>query len=235
MDSKGFVYLSTIANFKRIQSLTQDFELLRFACQESEVIDIVIGEDGIDRLRRLDGWDKWVLPMEERDEIARNDGPERYYRQQIQPRPQAMAIRMMAPPNSAISAPTFSPNDTEAAFRPHAPVMNGPNGVENASVYPVEPPLSAAVPDFAPSPSTTLLGELDSETTFTDEEVDNLRLVYNHKGHAESKPKMPFHNTSSRTFSNGTIDARLVTEELLELHKHQGRTLANGDSPTSDM
>jgi la-related protein 1 len=75
MDSQGFVFLNFIAGFKRIQSLTQEFETLRFACQESEIVDFVRGDDGFDRLRRKEGWEKWVLAMDERDDSVRNAGP----------------------------------------------------------------------------------------------------------------------------------------------------------------
>jgi la-related protein 1 len=236
MDSKGFVPLTVIQKFKRIQSLTTDPGLLRFACQESEIIEIVIGEDGVDRLRRQDGWDKWVLPMEERDESARNDGPERYFRHPMQSRPQPVVQRMIVAPHSATSPPPFSPNGIEPSFRPYVPVFNGPNGMDHAMVYQTESPLSAAVPDFAPNlqPKSTT-NELDAETTFTDEEVDNLQLVYNSKGPGDTKPRSPFHNASSRTFSNGSIDGRTLTEELFDLHKRQGRTLTNGDSSNSDL
>ena len=77
MDSQGFVFLAFIAGFKRIQALTQDFDLLRYACHESRVIDVIQGEDGVDRVRRKEGWEKWVLAvMEERDESCRNAGPQ---------------------------------------------------------------------------------------------------------------------------------------------------------------
>ncbi len=235
MDSKGFVPLGVIQKFKRIQSLTTDPGLLRLACQESEVIEIVVGEDSVDRLRRLDGWDKWVLPMDERDETARHDGPERYFRHPLQPRPQPVVQRMIVAPHSAISPPPFSPNGSEPSFRPYAPVFNGPNGVDHIIVYQNESPLSAAVPDFAPSSQTKPANELEAETTFTDEEVDNLQLVYNSKGPGDTKQRSPFHNASSRTFSNGSIDGRTLTEELLDLHKRQGRTLTNGESPGSEL
>lgn len=235
MDSKGFVYLSTIAKFKRIQSLTQEFELLRHACQQSEIIDIVMGEDGIDRIRRQDGWEKWVLAMEDRDEIARNDGPERYYRLQIPVRPQQMPPRMMTAPQSAISPTSFSPNGVEPNFPPYSAALAGPNGTDHSNFYQTESPLSAAVPEFSPGSPPKLPNELDAETTFTDEEVDNLQLVYNHKGPSDAKPKSAYHNASSRTFSNGSIDARSISEELVELQKRQSRPLTNGDSSSHEM
>jgi len=235
MDSQGFVPLGVIQKFKRIQSLTTDPGLLRFACQESDVIEIVVGEDRIDRLRRLEGWDKWVMPMEDRDESARHDGPERYFRHPMQPRPQPIVQRMIVAPHSAIPQSTFSANGGESGFRPYAPVFNGPNGVDHAIIYQNESPLSAAVPEFAPNSQTKLNKELEAETTFTDEEVDNLQLVYNSKGPGDTKQRSPFHNASSRTFSNGSIDGRTLTEEFLDLHKRQGRTLTNGDNPNSEL
>lgn len=224
MDSQGFVFLSFIADFKRIQALTQEFEMIRFACQESEIIELVKGDDGIDRVRRNEGWEKWVRPMEERDETARNAGPARIFpvhrSQQMGP--------MMMPGNHAMSPPPFSPNGTE--FRgygngaPVPPAMNG-----NGNSYHPETPLSAAVPDFAPGllPVNGTPDPLEAETTFSDEEVLNLTLVFAaSKGADGSKPKLPFHNASSRTFSNGSIDSRSIAEEIDD--NRQGRALTNG-------
>jgi la-related protein 1 len=229
MDSQGFVFLTFIAGFKRIQALTQDFELLRYASQESESIDIIRGEDGVDRLRRKEGWEKWVLAKEERDESVRNDGPVSYFRQGPPQRAQHMTPMIMQG-HHAISLPAFSPNGTESSFRPYGngasmtPALNG-----NGTSYHPETPLSAAVPDFSPGllPLNSMPDPLESETTFTDEEVANLTLVFApQRGNDESKPKMPFHNPS-RTFSNGSIDGRSIAEEIHD-ELRQGRTLTNG-------
>lgn len=235
MDSQGFVFLAFIAKFRRIQSLTSEFDLLRFACQESEIIDIVTGEDGIDRIRRQDGWEKWVLAMEERDESAKNGGPERYFRQQIQTRHQPLAPRMMTQHHPVLSPNTAIPNGAESNYRAY-PTPAGPlNGVEHTSTYMTDPPLSAAVPDFAPNSPANEMGELEAETTFTNEEVDNLQLVYNRKSQVETKSKIFGHSSSSRTFSNGSIDGRSISEEIFDLDKRQGQTLVNGGGPPSEM
>jgi la-related protein 1 len=229
MDSKGFVFLTTIASFKRIQHLTQEFEVLRFACQESEVIEIVVGDDGIDRLRRKDGWEQWVLAMEERDEVARNDGPERFYRQQSQRfQPQPFAPRMMGMPPSTMSPPAFSPNGTQQAYGAFANPTPPTNGVEHPVMYPNESPLSAAVPDFAPSAQPTESEVLAGETTFTDEEVEKLQLVYNRK--EESGSTGNEQRNSRRTFSNGSIDGRTIGEELHESQSREASPLTNGTS-----
>lgn len=222
MDSQGFVFLSFIADFKRIQALTKDLEMLRFACQESEVIDIIKGEDNLDRVRRMEGWEKWVLPnMEERDASVRNAGPSFHRRPQ---RLQTVGPMMMPSPHPM--SPGFSPTSTEP-FQPYAngaPLvpMNG-NGV-----YQPETPLSAAVPDFAPStlPLNGAVDPLEAETTFFDEDVANLKLVFASSKGAETAKQTPYHSPSARTFSNGSIDGKALTEDAQE--DRQGRGLTNG-------
>ncbi|KAG0649709.1 putative HTH La-type RNA-binding [Hyphodiscus hymeniophilus] len=216
MDSQGFVFLAFIAGFKRIQALTQDFELLRYACQESRIIDAIQGEDGVDRLRRQEGWEKWVLPtMEERDESVRHAGPKYHHRPQ--PRPQHMGQG-----NQTMSPPPFSPNGTEAGFPlylnevPIAPALNGSN-------HHSETLLSAAVPDFAPGvPHLNGLSNSLEGENFSDEEVAALMIVV-----TSSKSSAPVHGPSSRTFSNGSIDGTQITEDSHDNHR-QGRTLTNG-------
>ena len=164
------------------------------------------------------------MAMEERIETARNEGPAHVYRPH---RSQQMGSMIM-PGHHAMSPPPFSPNGTE--FRPYgygapvAPIMNG-----NGHSYHPETPLSAAVPDFSPGllPLNGHPDPLEAETTFSDEEVTNLTLVFAApKGADDPKPKLPFHNASSRTFSNGSIDGRSIAEELDD--NRQGRALTNG-------
>jgi la-related protein 1 len=75
MDSQGLVALEFIAGFNRIKILSTDLELIKLVCQQSRVVEYRIGEDGRDRLRRKDGWEKWVLAMGDRHESAQNEGP----------------------------------------------------------------------------------------------------------------------------------------------------------------
>jgi la-related protein 1 len=75
MDSQGYVLLSVIADFKRIKALTEDMDLLRHVCGQLKNIEYRPGEDGVDRLRRKEGWEQWIRPMSERVPSARNDGP----------------------------------------------------------------------------------------------------------------------------------------------------------------
>jgi la-related protein 1 len=74
MDSQGFVRLSFIAGFKRIRHLTEDYEMLRHCGRQLRNAEYIIGEDGQDRLRPRDKWEQWVLPVDQRDTSAQNDG-----------------------------------------------------------------------------------------------------------------------------------------------------------------
>lgn len=75
MDTQGFVPLHFVAAFKRMRELSPDLGLIRAVCEESHDVEYVVGEDDCERLRRRDGWQQFVLPMEDRDELARNHGP----------------------------------------------------------------------------------------------------------------------------------------------------------------
>lgn len=236
MDSQGFVFLHFVAEFKRIQSLTRDIEILRYACQLSTDVEIVKGEDGIDRIRRRDGWEQWVMSSEERAEsMKNNEGPTTLIRDN-HGIPSHMAQMMM--PGQEIGSPSFSPGGNDFTRygngTAQALLANG-----NGNHYHEETSLSAAVPNFTPGllplngntvPSPDPLA---SETTFTDEQVENLNLVFSqasHKASDQKRAKHPYHNSSSRTFSNGSIDdGRSINEELCE--ERQGRPLVNGSHP----
>jgi len=75
MDSQGFVYLSLVGGFKRIKDLTENLEMIKFVCLQSDELEVRLGPDGKDKIRRKTDWEKWVMPLEDRDESARNDGP----------------------------------------------------------------------------------------------------------------------------------------------------------------
>ena len=80
MDSQGFVFLDVIVEFNRIKQLTDDRALIKAVCMQCENIEIRVGDDGKERLRRHADWERFVLPMVERDESAQTDGPQRVER-----------------------------------------------------------------------------------------------------------------------------------------------------------
>lgn len=202
MDSQGFVYLSFIANFSRMQKLTSDLELIRVAAEGSEIIELAQGSDGIDRLRARNGWESWVMPMEHRAPSAKNEGPSELTHPQTQRAQSALPQ----------GASTFSPNGMEPAFQPYGfqqPAMVPVNGHANGVAQHHESPLSAAVPNFAPGlPLHTVESNtLAAETTFTDQEIESLTVVFG----SPSRDEKPFPPT--RSFSNGSITDDMQDQE----------------------
>ena len=165
MDSQGFVNLHFIAAFKRIRELTSDMAMLRAVCEASTEIDFVVGEDEIERLRRRTAWDSFVLPKEDRDDFARNDGPTHltFKNRSYNFGPQfngAMPMQFAMPPPVG-----FSPqSDAQyAQFADGAPVGQSAQGMPNGQRvnHAAGTQLSAEVPDFAPSGPATTKAALD--------------------------------------------------------------------------
>ena len=135
MDSQGFVALGFIAGFKRIKTLTEDFEMLRHVSRQLRNVEHQAGEDGIDRLRPRERWQQWVLPMDQRDPSGQSEGT-------------APAQSTGTPDDSvAMSQMDGAPN----GVAPSAPQNPLPNGTGT--------PLSSAAPEFSPSKPVTVQSE----------------------------------------------------------------------------
>ncbi|KAJ5113661.1 hypothetical protein N7456_002195 [Penicillium angulare] len=131
MDSQGFVALNVIASFKRVKSLTEDFELLRHVSRQLRYVEYQTGEDGIDRLRPRERWAQWVLPYDQRDTAAQHEGV----------RPAQLAKNdENVPFNNHVDAPTNgSLHPVSRQFIPNGTSAN------NSQT------LSSAAPEFLPS------------------------------------------------------------------------------------
>ncbi len=244
MDSQGFVFLSVLAKFNRIKQLTQETELIRYVCLNSPNIEFRMGPDGLDRLRKREGWQQWILNMEERDPSAQNDGPPQDY-QTRGPSGQVFEIPLHLGEGQA-PAPQFSlanhqvedvgyplpggvppPVATTHTATTNGTIMNGPLA---------QTPLSAAVPDFAPA-ATALSGhshsQLESQPTgtsaFTDEQVESLMIVVRKPVNASASTP-PFHSTARRTFSNGSLDSRTIHDDLVKAEERRSSSSVNGDN-----
>ncbi|CAH0019390.1 unnamed protein product [Clonostachys rhizophaga] len=150
MDSQGFVPLLFITAFKRMRELSPDTSLIRSVCEEVNEIDFVIGEDDCERVRRRHGWASFVLPMEERDELARNHGPQHltYKSRSYNYNPQYNGVPPV--PYGMPSPHGFPAQGLPVADDQSFKGINGlPNG--NGAGHGVNSSLSADVPDFAPS------------------------------------------------------------------------------------
>ncbi|RWA04160.1 hypothetical protein EKO27_g10945 [Xylaria grammica] len=160
MDSQGFVPLPFIASFNRMRELVVDLNILRQACIESPVVELVMGSDGVERVRSKEGWEKWVIPDKNlRDASARHDGPSTWH---------AFSSGFQHPmlsPHYPVEAPqVFSPTG-EHGFTSYP---NGNYGLSplnvaavnsiNGHARPQESQLSAAVPEFSPSTGAAFNG-----------------------------------------------------------------------------
>ena len=184
MDTQGFVFLTVIQNFNRIRQLTNDYELIRYCCQQSPKIQLRTGSDGLDRIRRAEEWENWVLAKEDRDPSVQNDGPEDLYSPQLRPYPVYNSLDGANGPN--LNSP-LSPRGSSSlsGSRAEVPAINGsgpPGQVSDPAI--TQTPLSADVPEFQPSFQgfnsvyySPFAGPAEQRDTFSDEAIDSLSIV----------------------------------------------------------
>ena len=241
MDSQGYVFLSVLVNFNRIKQLTRDIELIKFVCLHSTNIEICTADDEIDRLRKKDGWEQWVLNIEERDPSAQNAGPVQVEQPRIV-QPPMFGMPFGYDGSSEVATP-YGPSNHFVDDGSHnqsragraAPLVSAvapPTVNGNLTAAPVmQTPLSAAVPDFLPNlaQSNGHLGlSVQNADSFTDEQVENLMIVVRKPVNPSTPLLPPFASAASRTFSNGSIDGRTMNEELLRLEDRQQGPRPNG-------
>ncbi|MCJ1311470.1 hypothetical protein MMC25_005141 [Agyrium rufum] len=258
MDSQGFVLLKFVANFNRIKQLTPDFNMIKAVCFQAPTLDFRTGMDGVDRVRSAFGWEQWVLSKEDRDESAQNDIPVEF-----QPPPTAHPIAFPQPNGFTSSGGPWEASHTNQSWMGNgeheSPLGNDghhqslPDGIRGrsqgqpelkAAEAPQNSPiqLSAAVPDFAPTPgqpSLRIQHETDlnspgtQENQFSDEQIQSLILIVEEKVNPPSSPKPTFMANTPRTFSNGSIDSRTIFETMAngEAMTDQDAT-TNGSSPS---
>ncbi|MCJ1400154.1 hypothetical protein MMC11_003358 [Xylographa trunciseda] len=251
MDSQGFVFLTVLVKFNRIRQLTSDIELIRYVCRNSEVIEIQTGLDGMDRVRKADGWQQWVLNSEDREDNVKNEVPVQMQQPQLPPSTgwdpyRGQGIVPVASPrsssfNNAHSRafplsiqPTngVSPSNTMATVES---IPNGHNGyMTNGKL--TQTPLSAAVADFTPGLQAlnnhslaTLEPHSATENSFSDEQVESLMIVIRKPQSSTTPLRAPFPSAASRTFSNGSIDHHTLSDEISNLRDPSSVSTANGD------
>ncbi|KAH9835083.1 la-related protein 1-like [Teratosphaeria destructans] len=234
MDSQGFVFLDFIAGFNRIKGLTQDRDLLRVVCINNSNIEIRRGEDGKERLRKKEGWEQFLLPMDQRDPSAQNEGPKQLER------PEGLAmytagqqLRGSLPPG-APGMPRFDRRSYDGGY----PAMNGytpsftgyaagpesgfgdANG-EDARGRPAKSPIHNGIPPTS-QPLYSTEADKDAEPdAFQDDQLQALTVI------VKPMQRPGPHSAASRTFSNGSIDSRSIFGEL---EKKQDAPTTNGES-----
>jgi la-related protein 1 len=218
MDSQGFVFLTFVADFNRLKSLTTDYELLKYVCLNSPNIELRTGQDGKDRLRKAGDWEMWVLPMAERDPSAQNDGPVSFER------PPVPHIGMAAPFYPG-GMEQFAENAGFEEFRGRqAKSPHRENGMSPMGSYFI--------------PAEDMGGEPDN---FPNTQIDVLTVVV--RKHEETPRRAPYHTAGTRTFSDGSIDSKNIYEEVQktkapekkpETNETEQQVAPNGDAAAVD-
>ncbi|KAF2211520.1 hypothetical protein CERZMDRAFT_98405 [Cercospora zeae-maydis SCOH1-5] len=247
MDSQGFVFLDVISNFNRIKQLSADPNLLKAACLRSETIEIKTGDDGKDRLRRQDGWEQFVMPMDQREPAAQTDGPKTLSR----PEPPAIAI----PPSvDAYRGPTsaglpssqrrsyeagYAMSGAVPGFAPFAPAHHFGYGDMTRGDEDRGRAAKSPIREKGPAQgSGSLSGAVDAKDgegdVFPDEQASTLTVILKL---GLQKPQ----HAAARTFSNGSIDTRSIFGELEKAGDEaakptpNGELASNGDHPTPEV
>ncbi|KAK0276780.1 hypothetical protein LTR35_010174 [Friedmanniomyces endolithicus] len=244
MDSQGFVFLDLVASFNRIKQLTQDRSLLKEVCLASETIEIRVGEDGKERLRRHDGYEQFLLPVEQRDPAAQNDGPK-----QLQPPERSHLPAFGAMPGRGLAnagfpgmQPRYDRRSYDGSYpgmnggppqftgfagvpeaQPYAEMMNGEDTRGRAAKSPTQDGQTPPMPQ--PAPNTDKDAEPDA---FPDDQVTILTVM------VRVKKDPPFLTEATRTFSNGSIDSRSIFAELGKATGSEAASTPNGDSATAN-
>jgi la-related protein 1 len=204
MDSQGFVALDFIAAFNRVKTLTTDVELLKLVCQQSSHVQYRTGDDGRDRLRRREGWEQWVLSMDDRDESAQNEGPKEL---QVPPMPNPTGFDQSNPPQYPTMHTGYG---HDVSYPKHNPFI--PNDPRDATGAPTETLTNGAAPEGANGSAVSNGQPIEDSTkavsadpdSLCDAQTERLTVVVckQNKSMAASRP-LP-----SRTFSNDSINSK---------------------------
>ncbi|WPG99738.1 Hypothetical protein R9X50_00255700 [Acrodontium crateriforme] len=243
MDSQGFVLLDVIASFNRIKSLTPDKDVIRSVCLNSENIEIRVGEDNKERLRKREGWEKFVMPMDQRNPDAQTEGPKELSRPE---RPSVQTFGMQSG-RGPFSADPFSmqPRYDRRTYDAGLPAMNGqaqpfvafqsvPEAADDARGRSAKPTIHFNGITSSPHAISQSTEETDEEPdAFPDDQADALTVVVkvNRPEQKCDQKRVPYHTQASRTFSNGSIDSRSI---LGDVEKKSGEAAKiNGETPAS--
>lgn len=228
MDSQGFVPLQVIADFPRVKRFTQgDTDFVKAACMTSEDVDVRVGEDGQERLRKRRDWENFVMPMDERHAPAQNAGPERL---ETPERPQILTNNLppqLHGPQSAGLPASHHRYDRRsydsAGFQPMDPYLQNfygyggfpqevygahANGDESRGRTVRSPMHENVASPSQQSATAALFGGEELGDPFSDEQMSVLTVVV-----TMAERRQPYHTLASRTFSNGSIDSRHTLSE----------------------
>lgn len=234
MDSQGFVYLEVLASFNRVKNLTQDWELLKQVCLQSDIVQIRIGEDGKERVRKRGDYQQFVLPMEERFPAARHEGPTKLDvpEQRVPANMYAPMQMMQMNPHGVMPHPSAMPRQNERRDNTHAMM----NGAARGAFFPQNPEGSygeemrgraqkPAIFDNSVHQAYLNTGDTDTEPdVFPEHKLEQLTVCVR-----LSSRRVPYHTAAARTYSNGSIDQKSIAGDI---GKQDGQA-ANGEALTN--
>ena len=226
MDGQGFVFLHILQNFNRIQILTTDAGLIKWICGRSPLIELVTGADGFDRVRKTEDWQQWILPMEDRDPSAQNDGPA----QLLSPRFEAVFNGLDMSPLSFPQSHSMSPSMMNGyRGEPMFESFNQRGHFESGST--IQTPLTADVPDFKPVQApqnsyTQLQNGIEVEEKFPDSGFESLQIsIKTFNGKSVSVPPVSYDqpiSSKSGHGSNKENETLQVSAKVVEEHQTNG-------------
>ena len=79
MDTQGFVPISALVQFHRLQIITNDVPTVLNALLSSTEVEVLSNSERGPLVRARHDPTKWVFPMNDRDETAKHPGPSAYY------------------------------------------------------------------------------------------------------------------------------------------------------------
>ncbi|ORY78138.1 hypothetical protein BCR37DRAFT_394648 [Protomyces lactucae-debilis] len=115
MDDQGFVALPILARFNRVRSITLDYGLIRDVCAASGLIELKCVSGEQDKIRKQEGWEQWVLPVEQRDAGT--------HAQQQAPQQQEGVVNGAGQLSELVTAPAFVPGK-QVSTSPESPQVN---------------------------------------------------------------------------------------------------------------
>lgn len=237
MDSQGYVPFEVIANFKRMKLLTPDAEIIKNVCRNLRDVEFRPGEDNVDRLRKRDKWEQWVVPLDQRVPEAQNEGPP----PSSQPRTQAHFDQEHVNGLEGQAMPTFDSqgnipwiNGSTQDGAPASGSTDLPNG--SAGGHITQTPLSSEAPVFAPQPfdyqpNPSVGGStFPNDNVFPDEQILALNILVRRPGLSPGPLSPPAAPNTSRTFSQGSLNGDAGPDEQANGHAVLG--LRGGAAPS---
>lgn len=103
MDDEGYVALPILARFNRVRSITFDYTLIRDVCAQSSMIELKCVPNALDKIRKQEGWQQWVLPEDQRDASTQAQS------QQVQAVETDASAHENGIPDEAVTAAAFVP------------------------------------------------------------------------------------------------------------------------------